>query len=215
MDLQQLASIQDDLNTRTITNWRNRLTLSDFNMAIISEFAELTDSGRKWKWWKKAGEINEWNEKIEIIDIFHFVLSKLLIFGGEINGSATGVDSENSFKTPCLLTVDGSFHNGNMTQCLESMLDDSDHYVLNGMNAIFNSWNMTEKEITLIYHLKASLNYVRQRTGYTTGEYNKILNGREDNEFLKELFLSMINESPLRFDEVQDEVDKVFNCDRL
>ena len=53
--------------------------LLKFNRAQMHESMEFEDS-LPWKWWKK-GEINEQNAKVEIVDEFHFLVSKCLILG--------------------------------------------------------------------------------------------------------------------------------------
>ena len=44
------------------------------------EIAELIDSV-PWKWWAKYQEFDEQNAKVEIIDLFHFLISLAQVMG--------------------------------------------------------------------------------------------------------------------------------------
>ena len=44
------------------------------------ELAELIDSV-PWKWWAKYQEFDEQNAKVEIIDLFHFLISLAQVMG--------------------------------------------------------------------------------------------------------------------------------------
>ncbi len=53
----------------------------DWRLAISQETAELIDSF-DWKWWKKMSVDTE-NAEIELVDIWHFVLSLMIEEGIE------------------------------------------------------------------------------------------------------------------------------------
>jgi dimeric dUTPase (all-alpha-NTP-PPase superfamily) len=44
------------------------------------EIAELIDSV-PWKWWAKYQEFDEQNAKVEIVDLFHFLISLAQVMG--------------------------------------------------------------------------------------------------------------------------------------
>ena len=44
------------------------------------ELAELTDSV-PWKWWAKYQEFDKQNAKVEIVDLFHFLISLAQVMG--------------------------------------------------------------------------------------------------------------------------------------
>ena len=46
----------------------------NYTRALGQEVAELVDSV-PWKWWAKYQEFDEHNAKVEVVDIFHFLIS--------------------------------------------------------------------------------------------------------------------------------------------
>src|SRR6185436_19597914 len=48
--------------------------------AMTQEIAELTDSV-PWKWWAKYQKFNEQNARVEVVDLFHFLISFAQVLG--------------------------------------------------------------------------------------------------------------------------------------
>ena len=48
--------------------------------AMQHEMAELTDSV-PWKWWAKDQKLDEQNARVEVIDLFHFLISLAQVLG--------------------------------------------------------------------------------------------------------------------------------------
>jgi dimeric dUTPase (all-alpha-NTP-PPase superfamily) len=48
--------------------------------AMTQELAELTDSV-PWKWWAKYQEYDKQNARVEVVDLFHFLISLALVLG--------------------------------------------------------------------------------------------------------------------------------------
>ena len=48
--------------------------------AMQQEMAELTDSV-PWKWWAKYQKFDEQNARVEVIDLFHFLISIAQVLG--------------------------------------------------------------------------------------------------------------------------------------
>jgi dimeric dUTPase (all-alpha-NTP-PPase superfamily) len=46
----------------------------NYTRAMQQEMAELTDSV-PWKWWAKYQEFDKQNARVEVIDLFHFLVS--------------------------------------------------------------------------------------------------------------------------------------------
>jgi dimeric dUTPase (all-alpha-NTP-PPase superfamily) len=65
----------DDLTQEEQTEW-----LLKYVRAMQQELAELVDSV-PWKWWAKYQKFDEQNAKVEIIDLFHFLISAAQVFG--------------------------------------------------------------------------------------------------------------------------------------
>ncbi len=65
----------DDLDEAGKTVW-----LLNYVRAMQQELAELVDSV-PWKWWAKYQTFDEQNAKVEIIDLFHFLISAAQVMG--------------------------------------------------------------------------------------------------------------------------------------
>ena len=48
--------------------------------AMTQEIAELTDSV-PWKWWAKYQKYDEQNARVEVVDLFHFLISLAQVLG--------------------------------------------------------------------------------------------------------------------------------------
>ena len=46
----------------------------NYTRAMQQELAELVDSV-PWKWWAKYQEFDEQNARVEVVDLFHFLIS--------------------------------------------------------------------------------------------------------------------------------------------
>ena len=69
--------LQDEINKRINKKWTKERTEDDFFRAIWLETAELMEE-LPWKWWKKVDTDYD-NLQIEVVDIFHFLLSLILL----------------------------------------------------------------------------------------------------------------------------------------
>ena len=65
----------DELNDEDRTKW-----ILNYTRAMQQEIAELTDSV-PWKWWAKYQEFDKQNAKVEIVDLFHFLISLAQVMG--------------------------------------------------------------------------------------------------------------------------------------
>lgn len=67
----EMSGMSDEQKTEWILNYIR---------AMQQELAELTDSV-PWKWWAKYQEFDKQNAKVEIIDLFHFLISMAQVMG--------------------------------------------------------------------------------------------------------------------------------------
>ena len=58
-----------DMNDEEKTKW-----LLNYCRAMSQEIAELTDSV-PWKWWAKYQKFDLQNARVEVVDLFHFLIS--------------------------------------------------------------------------------------------------------------------------------------------
>ena len=190
LSVADIGSLQDVLNEKADKknpDWRSARTANDFILAAGLELAELIESA-PWKWWKKAGETDWWNLKIEAIDMLHFMVSALLINGldEEQGRLALGYPKEQN-------NLPGIFLNPhqpdfiNREYSVELMKKvfafDADASVI---DEVMKSVGLQQDEISAIYVAKYTLNEIRWAGGYDDGTYQKMkANGVEDNVFLK------------------------------
>jgi len=84
--LEEIFKMQEALNSRigVVTQGMSeeekvKWTLN-YLRAMQQEMAELTDSV-PWKWWAKYQKFDEQNAKVEVIDLFHFLISIAQVLG--------------------------------------------------------------------------------------------------------------------------------------
>ena len=65
----------EGMSTEEKTKW-----LLNYCRAMSQEIAELTDSV-PWKWWAKYQKFDEQNARVEVVDLFHFLISLAQVLG--------------------------------------------------------------------------------------------------------------------------------------
>ncbi len=84
--LGELFRMQRDLNERIgvhtegMTDAQKTTWLLNYCRAMSQEIAELTDSV-PWKWWAKYQKFDEQNARVEVVDLFHFLISLAQVLG--------------------------------------------------------------------------------------------------------------------------------------
>jgi dimeric dUTPase (all-alpha-NTP-PPase superfamily) len=66
---QRIGVDLDSLDEAGKTKW-----VLNYTRAMTQEMAELTDSV-PWKWWAKYQKFDEQNARVEVVDLFHFLIS--------------------------------------------------------------------------------------------------------------------------------------------
>lgn len=84
--LTHIFEMQAQLNLRIGVNCANmseedqQKWLLNYCRAMSQEIAELTDSV-PWKWWAKYQTFDKQNARIEVVDLFHFLVSLAQVLG--------------------------------------------------------------------------------------------------------------------------------------
>jgi dimeric dUTPase (all-alpha-NTP-PPase superfamily) len=84
--LQELFRMQKALNTRIgvqtdgMSDEDKAKWILNYCRAMSQELAELTDSV-PWKWWAKYQKFDEQNARVEVVDLFHFLISMAQVLG--------------------------------------------------------------------------------------------------------------------------------------
>ena len=84
--LREIWQMQTALNKRIGVNTENMSEdektkwALNYCRAMTQEIAELTDSV-PWKWWAKYQKFDEQNARVEVVDLFHFLISLAQVLG--------------------------------------------------------------------------------------------------------------------------------------
>ncbi len=84
--LEEIFQMQEKLNERigvsvkALPEEEQVRWLLNYTRAIQQETAELIDSV-PWKWWARYQEFDKQNARVEIVDLFHFLVSAAQVLG--------------------------------------------------------------------------------------------------------------------------------------
>lgn len=73
-DMQAQLNRHIGVDTTALPEADQRVWLLNYCRAMTQEIAELTDSV-PWKWWAKYQQFDRQNARVEIVDLFHFLIS--------------------------------------------------------------------------------------------------------------------------------------------
>jgi dimeric dUTPase (all-alpha-NTP-PPase superfamily) len=184
--IEQMFELQRQLNDHTNgVIWVDGFTKENRKISwyrcIYMEVAEAIDSFN-WKHWKSINTEPDWaNIRVELVDIWHFIMSESIRFKDE------------SYANKYLkLKPQGDFNVEVLINTLEKMLSLSvasniDPKIINirDITDLFftaiSQVDMGIEELYKRYVVKNQLNSFRQRHGYKDGSYIKLWNTIEDN----------------------------------
>lgn len=220
--LENMLKLQQKLNDETNgLNWEEGYTkegkLISWRRCIYMECAELIDSFA-WKHWKNISSPTNWeNVRMEIVDIWHFILSLLLEEYTNKNDKnfqaiANEIISVSVFQDFCK-------EEGNPSENdLYSILNDIELIIHKCSGFGFSLGELLSNYFILAikcglnleilyktYIGKNILNIFRQNNGYKQGTYKKDWNGKEDNEVLAEIL-----EQELDFDTIYKKLKEYY-----
>lgn len=178
-----MLEMQDTLNKMVDPNWREKNRA--WHRAIWVECAEAMDH-LQYKWWKNIdAEVDMDAVRMELVDIWHFMLSwglqnpNLGAYLPVVVDMHLYTDGESDL--PYL--VESIARNATLFQ-----LRDSAVYFMRALGLS----DMSFSDLYTMYAGKYTLNAFRQDNGYKEGTYRKIwADGREDNEHLTAILKAM------------------------
>lgn len=219
----EMFKLQDTLNKKTSwDNWKlwvtNKWKIINWRRCIYMELAEAIDSV-SWKHWKN---IDWWidyeNFKVELIDIWHFLMSELLRFYS-IDELVILVTKYSKIKSNIKLPINWKKENNtqiddilepyeNLMALSLLKIDDKD-YLESLIESFFicldSAW-ISFDGLYKLYIWKNVLNKFRQDHGYKEWVYIKIWNWEEDNVVMQKII-----ENTLWFDEIYTELEEVYS----
>lgn len=154
-----------------------------------------------WKWWKHQ-ERNTVQAQIELVDIWHFMLSEWL----------GNTPKDEDVESAAALLIESMYAPEKWTPVqdealqrhtdLHVMIDSFAHlcsaniFNVKIFERIMQLLNMSWSDMYRMYVAKNVLNIFRQHNGYKLGTYIKDWAGKEDNVVLEELMAAQPNASP-------------------
>lgn len=191
--IQEMLDLQNQFNQNLSPTWK-----SDdypYHRATWLEAAELIES-LNWKWWKHQN--NDWdNVTVELVDIWHFVMSQALIkeMTADTFTQYIGTHAPDQNENTLIPLAE---------QLAKAALDRNIEIQI---RTFFECWNTIGHSLETLFKLyvgKNALNHFRQLNGYKHGTYIKIWNGEEDNIHM----LNIMEDIDLTHNNIYSEVIK-------
>lgn len=246
----QMFELQDSMNSKVHPEWRTHIwphlgAPARWTRAIRDELIAEIIPKIGWKWWKATDSMElGLQTKLELVDIWHFLLSELLrVSALDVVSQATLESTIEShleshidlgrrdaqdvshlrkyildiievyiattldYDRKCTLySINDGIHASRDVQDLYQLID--------GFGVLMGLFGMTIVELNNWYLAKNALNVFRQQNGYKSGEYVKLWdNENEDNYFLEVIVtdvLSVNGDEVLTFDDIMKELDNMY-----
>jgi C_GCAxxG_C_C family probable redox protein len=186
-----MLELQDAMNRKVNPDWRD--AGYPWYRAIWTECAEMLDH-YGWKWWKHQ-KPDMRQVHLEIIDIWHFALSDLILHSDSLDVAADRVLEGLSQHSP-EIEFRESIEQLAMSAIQNQAAD------IGRFATVMRAADLDFDELFKTYVGKNVLNFFRQDHGYKEGSYQKIWQGREDNEHLADILASLDADNPGFSDEV-------------
>ncbi|MFA6760459.1 MAG: dUTP diphosphatase [Sulfuricurvum sp.] len=218
-----MLQLQNSLNDATNgEKWVNGITKNNkkinWRRCIYMECAESVDSFA-WKHWKDISKEPDWqNLQIEVVDIWHFVMSLAIEeYAKNSKGSLeeiAGFIAEAPYFEEFLVSRSEFGSEQSILDLIEEMmllaLDKNSLDLDKLFRVFFTLASLCKLDLTQLYALyigKNILNKFRQDNGYKDGSYIKIWGGSEDNVVMQDLLQKRSDLSP---DELYEELARSY-----
>ena len=186
--VQTMLDLQDKMNTKVHPKWREQGY--EWYRAAWIECAELMDHAG-YKWWKHAEPDIE-KIQLEVVDIWHFGMSALLVGNKDTDALAATIVEDLCAESDASLSLLGA------SEALASVCIASESFSTSAFLNLMRASDLSFDQLYRMYVGKNVLNFFRQDHGYKDGSYVKVWDGREDNEHLSEI-LSLLDASDAGF----------------
>jgi dimeric dUTPase (all-alpha-NTP-PPase superfamily) len=183
--LKTMLSMQNTMNKTIHPSWSEQGW--DYMRASALEGAEAVEH-HGWKWWK-AQKLDMPQLQMELIDIWHFYLSRYLQIHGANEQLALEQLSKEMLEIDGTVIFDGKTYKFTDLSILEKLdllcgLACAKRMSLGVFFALCKDVDLTVEYIYEQYIQKNTLNIFRQAKGYKLGTYHKEWFGEEDNVYL-------------------------------
>ncbi|KXI27095.1 dUTP diphosphatase [Paraglaciecola hydrolytica] len=190
--LATMLKLQDGMNCKVNPSWLTA-GYAYLRAAMIESVEGIEHHG--WKWWK-AQHKDLPQLQMELVDIWHFALSHIIIeYSGDIQQSARTI-AEQLASQRSKVTFDGLDYHFNTLDILDNLelmagLCAAKRFDVPLFIKIVEQAEMNSDELYRQFVGKNVLNFFRQDHGYKDGTYIKVWHGREDNEHLVDVLNSL------------------------
>lgn len=180
-----MLDLQNKMNTKVNPQWLGA-GYAYLRAAMIESVEAIEHHG--WKWWK-AQSLDLPQVQMELVDIWHFALSHILIeHSGEILKASEQIEQA-LVSSHTTVDFDGQCFDISQLSLVENLelmagLCVVKRFDIQLFMRIVEQAQMDSQSLFEQYVGKNVLNFFRQDHGYKTGAYLKIWHGREDNEHL-------------------------------
>ena len=211
----ECLKLQDSINCRVDPFWLK--AGNSWSRAAMVESVELMDH-IGWKWWKFSTTDTE-QAKLELVDIWHFILSDVLVrTGGDVQAATRHILEQWERPLNTLYLREGNYGGVREVSLLEvplirrieifAMLAGlTGDIVIPLFRLIAEELGLTSTGLYTGYLCKNALNHFRQKHGYKNGTYTKIWFGVEDNVVLA----SIVKEAnTISYDGLMTELEKAY-----
>lgn len=224
--IKEMLTLQQKLNDETNgIGWESGYTknnrMINWKRCIYMESAELIDSFN-WKHWKDIDSDIDWdNAAVEIVDIWHFVMSLALEdykanSRGDIDALVDDVINTQGFEQfskEAYSVSSTSFME--IINDIESIINTTTSFKVDMFDGLLRTYfslalkcGVNLKTLYKFYVAKNVLNQFRQDHGYKEGTYKKVWGLKEDNEVM----LEILNRNSLGAKEIYEELYKAYNA---
>lgn len=189
--LHAMLELQDSMNQKIDHDWLAKRHA--YLRAVLVEATEALEH-YGWKWWKKQTP-DMAQLRLELIDIWHFVLSEYLLRAG--GDKATAAQSLlTDWTADAALHFDGAHHDLATLDIREQLELLAALAAVRRMHIpllarLFAACGLSATGLFQEYVSKNVLNHFRQDRGYKTGTYKKTWDGAEDNVHMAQLIESL------------------------
>ncbi len=201
-----MFKLQQELNDNTNgKDWELGVTKQgkeiNWRRCIYLEAAELIDS-YPWKHWKNINsDVDRENVKVELVDIWHFVMSEVLrvnYLNDKKPLAALAKEIEEKIKDIDVKREDNYYKE---IEAIEELIKKlfCNFELIDFTKSFFELSYKLGLDLDSLYQLyigKNILNIFRQEHGYKDGTYKKVWNGKEDNVVMQEILANNSNITP-------------------
>lgn len=194
----EMLALQDQINRVVNENWK-QLNHPWYRAAMVESIEMLEHYG--FKWWKKQ-EPDMAQVQLELVDIWHFLLSHYLQTSDDLEAIAKQLIPAEHIETQADFRA--------LIDRFVSELAGEHQFNITIFYQLMANVELSFESLYLQYVGKNTLNRFRQHNGYKEGTYIKIWNGLEDNEVLFKILADSSTKHTSVADHIYTELEKYY-----